>query len=182
MILTWGTTNERFGSVLILSLLARLSDLAMLWSEPSGYLDIARSQSPVSQISSDLAGPADKTLHGKRKWQTAGDKRPDYESSVKRGWSQRLFKVERKTKKSCQEWKYTSCLFFSDLARLNLIWTLMARCCPFIWRNKSIDVPSFLTWKDKRRREHFLNDSDIEGWVSLSSRWLTATNEHACQI
>ncbi|CAK6976016.1 unnamed protein product [Scomber scombrus] len=53
-------------------------------SRPSGYLDIAWSQSPVNQISSDLADPADKTLHGKRKWQTAGDTRPDYEGSVKR--------------------------------------------------------------------------------------------------
>ena len=106
------TINERLGSDLILSLLAssfassltlsRPVDFAMLWSScasrPSGYLDIAWSQSPVNQISSDPADPADKTLHGKRKWQTAGDTRPDYEGSVKRDWSQRLFKLKKAAK------------------------------------------------------------------------------------
>lgn len=69
-----------------------------LWSshscEPSGYLNIAWSQSRVNQISSDLPGPADKTLHGRRKRQTAGGgtKGP----SMKNRWSEtdpRLFKL-----------------------------------------------------------------------------------------
>ncbi len=112
-------------------------DFAMLWSScasrPSGYLDIAWSQSPVNQISSDLADPADKTLHGKRKWQTAGDTRPDYEGSVKRDWSQRSSNSKRLPRMKI----YCLCLFiFSNLHWLNLIWTSLASACLFIWRKK----------------------------------------------
>lgn len=66
-------------------------NFTMLWSSyacrPSGYLNVAWSQSPINQISSDLAGLADKTLHGRRKWQTVGDKRPACWDAMKRDWS-----------------------------------------------------------------------------------------------
>ncbi|CAJ1059134.1 unnamed protein product, partial [Xyrichtys novacula] len=71
-------------AVVVCMLPARRGVVSDCKIRPSGYLDIAWSQSPVNQISSDLADPADKTLHGKRKLQTAGDTRPDYKGSVKR--------------------------------------------------------------------------------------------------
>lgn len=137
--------------------LSRAVDFTMLWSScacrPSGYLDIAWSQSPVNQISSDLAGSADKTLHGKRKWQTAGDTSPDYEGSVKRDWSQRLFKL----KKAAKNENILLVAFFSSLHWLNLIWTSLASASLFIWRKKKFQSGVSLTkgWMEK---EHFKNE------------------------
>lgn len=130
-------------------------DFAMLWSLcasiPSGYLNIAWSQSPVNQISSDLADPTDKTLHGKRKWQTGGDTRPDYEGSVKRDWSQRLFKL----KKAAKNENILLVPFFSNLYWLILIWTSLASACFFNGKKitvcKVLQVFCHYEWK----REHF---------------------------
>lgn len=115
----------------------RPMDFAMLWSffasRPLGYLDIAWSQSPVNQMSSDLTDPADKTLHGKRKWQTAGDTRPDYQGSVKRDWSQQLFKL----KKAAKNVNILLVPFLTpNLYWLNLIWSSLASACLFIWGRK----------------------------------------------
>ena len=178
------TTNERLGFFLILSLLvgsfassltlslshalSQPVDFAMLWSScasrPSGYLDIAWSQSPVNQISSDLAGPADKTLHGKRKWQTAGDTRPDYEGSVKRDWSQRLFKLKKAAKN--ENILLVSFLFFQfTLTESDL--DLIGKC----WKKEKKSqqgVTSFLSQKDEWKRERF------QEWMMLC-RFLCAS-------
>ena len=127
-----------FGLLAHLLSLSRLVDFAMLWSfrtsRPSGYLDIAWSQSSVNQISSDLADPADKTLHGKRKWQTAGDTRPDYEGSVKRDWSQQFFALKKAAKiENILPLPFLS----SSLYRLSMIWSLLISTRLFIWRIKS---------------------------------------------
>lgn len=139
--------------------LSRPVDFAMLWSScasrPSGYLDIAWSQSPVNQISSDLADPADKTLHCKRKWQTAGDTRPDYEGSVKRDWSQRLFKLKKAAKKEnillvpFRFFQFTLTESELDLIGKRLSFHLKKK-------NPSVQgVTSFHSQKDEWKREHF---------------------------
>lgn len=157
--------------------LSRLVDFAMLWSScasrPSGYLDIAWSQSPVNQISSDLVGPADKTLHGKRKWQTAGDTRPDYEGSVKRDWSQRLFKL----KKAAKNENILPLTFpFSNLHWLNLIWTSLASACLSVKRKK---IPTrcykFSLTKGWMNREHF------QEWIMLC-RILYCPRTHKAKV
>lgn len=128
MILTWRNDNKwkawnhldpllshRLFCLITHSLsLSRPVDFAMLWSScasrPSGYLDIAWSQRPVNQISSDLAGPADKTLHGKRKWQTAGG----HKAWLWRLGEARLIKTALQTPKRLPRMKiYCLCLFFS---------------------------------------------------------------------
>lgn len=137
--------------------LCRLVDFAMLWSlcasRPLGYLDIAWSQNPVSQMSSDLTDPADKTLHGKRKWQTAGDTRPDYQGSVKRDWSQQLFKL----KKSAKNVNILLVPFLTpNLYWLNLIWTSLASACLFIWGRKVPVCKGLQLFSDKKMngKEH----------------------------
>ena len=95
----------------------------------------AWSQSPVNQISSDPADPADKTLHGERKWQTAGDTRPDYERSLKRDWSQRLFKPKKRLPRLEI---YCLCAYFYQIQNwLSRIYTLFPSTCLFIWTKKT---------------------------------------------
>lgn len=95
LLLLWFWHDEGMDARITLDLLGLFGcshplNFTVLWSSyacrPSGYLNVAWSQSPVNQISSDLAGLADKTLH-RRKWQTVGDKRPVCRGAMKPDWS-----------------------------------------------------------------------------------------------
>lgn len=95
LLLLWFWHDEGMDVWITLDLLGLLGcshplNFTVLWSSyacrPSGYLNVAWSQSLVNQISNDLAGLADKTLH-RRKWQTVGDKRPVCRGAMKPDWS-----------------------------------------------------------------------------------------------
>lgn len=135
-----------------------LVDLAMLWSycasRPSGYLDIVWSQSFVNQISSDLADLADKTLHGKRKWQPVGTQG----STMNAQWSD--------TDHSCsvQEWKYITCAFCNfQFIVTDLIWTLLTSACLIICWIKSLQGITSLTKKTMTGKGNSLVEFYIKG-------------------
>lgn len=159
--------------------LCRPVDFAMLWSfcvsRPLGYLDIAWSQSPVSQMISDLTDPADKTLHGKRKWQTAGDTGPDYQGSLKRDWSQQLFKL-RKAAKNVNI--LLGPFLTPNLYWLKLVWTSLAKARLLIWGRK-VPVSKGLQLcsdnKKKNGKEHILKNKCVK-WYKMN-KLINATKQ-----
>lgn len=128
LLLLWFRHGERMNAWITLDLLGLFGcshplNFTVLWSSyasgPSGYSNIAWRQSPVNQISSDLVGPADKTLH-RRKWQTAGDKRPVCGGAMMRDWS-----TSPQTRPGCL---HVLCLiWFSILA--SLAWASVLFSC-----------------------------------------------------
>lgn len=70
--------------------------LASYFCRPWGDLNVAWSQRPVNQMSIDLAGLADKRVHGRRQRQTVRHKRPTCKGPMKRHWS-----TSNKTRPGC---------------------------------------------------------------------------------